>query len=290
MSAPWKRRDPLGHLADALVEDILATPGAELLAESAEDYGDAGALSAEAEKVIQDLTEKLEARHGAAGSGGEAWLAGAHGSGAARREGWPQPIRTEPDVRSSGLGQLTGGSRAARSFEWLAELRSHLPLGGGGFARGLAIASVLLFVAVAGLAALHWVNGTSTSPLDQFTRALSPLTGPLPDRPPLPVPGSRLPATDSAGRGADDRIAAAAQYVVQLSWQRDQDDAVANLLSRPDLRAKFPQLLGGQSSTLHRSGGDGLLSLAGFTVEQARDFCELFKAAGRECSVREPSR
>ena len=293
MSAPSKRRDPLGRLADALVEDILATPGTELLAESAEDYGDARALSAESEKAIKALLEEFEARDGVAGSGEKARLSEANGPGAARVSG-RRPFAPEPRVHPSGAGleQFTGRSRAARTFEWLAELwQSHLALGGGRFARGLALASALLFVAVAGLAALHWAQGTATSPLDEFTRAVSPLTGPLPDRPPLPPASSRLPqATDSSGRGAADRLAAttAAQYIVQLSWQRDQEDAVANLLSRPDLQAKFPPLLGGQASTLRQSGRNGPVSLAGFTMEQAGDFCDLFKATGGECSVREP--
>ena len=290
MSAPAKRRDPLGRLADALVEDILATPGAELLAESAEDHGDARALSAQSEEAIEALVEQFEARHGVAGSGEKAWRNEANGSGAAHPSGRRRLFRPAPRVHPSGRSprQFSGRSRAARTFEWLVELQSRLPL--AGFPRGLAFVSVLLFVAVAGWAALHWANGTPTSALDEFTRAVSPLSGPLPDRPPMPVPGSRLPPATDSGAAERNAAAAAAEYIVQLSWQRDQDDAVANLLSRPDLRAKFPQLLGGQASTLRQSPGSGPVALAGFTMEQAIDFCELFHAAGRECSVRASSR
>jgi hypothetical protein len=68
MTGPSNRLDPLGRLAGALVEDILATPGPELLAQSAEDYGDARALAAEFEKAIASLKEKFETADGAAGS------------------------------------------------------------------------------------------------------------------------------------------------------------------------------------------------------------------------------
>src|SRR5215472_9858412 len=101
MSAPSKRRDPLGRLADALVEDILATPGTELLAETAEDHGDARALSAESEKAIKALIAEFEAREGVAGSGEKAWGNGALGSSAARLSGrWP--FRPERRVDASG--------------------------------------------------------------------------------------------------------------------------------------------------------------------------------------------
>jgi hypothetical protein len=68
MTAPPNRFDPLDRLAGALVEDILATPGPELLAQSAEDYGDARALAAEFEKTIASLKQKFETADGAAGS------------------------------------------------------------------------------------------------------------------------------------------------------------------------------------------------------------------------------
>ena len=224
MTAP-ECRDPLGHLADALVEDILATPDADLLAEVAEDHGDAQALTAEFEKTIEPLIRKFTAQEGVAARRGE-----------------------EANV-------TTG---AWRTFEWLAELLPiHLLQGGGPFPRALkvAMASVLVFVAAAGLAALPWANRTPRSSGDEFTRAASPAIG---------------------------------QYIVQLSWRQSQEDAVANLLSRSELQARFPSLPADEASAIRQAGRDGTVSLAGFTMEQARGLCEQFKAAGGECSFREP--
>ncbi|MBV9563082.1 MAG: hypothetical protein JOY90_21955 [Bradyrhizobium sp.] len=72
MTVPPNRFDPLGRLAGALVEDILATPGPELLAQSAEDYGDARALAAEFEKAIASAKKKFETPDDAAGSSDKA--------------------------------------------------------------------------------------------------------------------------------------------------------------------------------------------------------------------------
>ena len=241
MAAPSEQGDPLGRLADALAEDILATPGAELLAESAEDYGNGEELSAEFDRFFRALEERFEARNRV-------------------------PSGTSP-------AQFAGRSRVWHPWEWLAVLRQqHLPVGRGRLPRGLrlAVASLLVFVGVAGLAALHWSHRTPTSSPDEFANAASPATTVL--------LGDRL------------LQAPAAQYVVQLSWQRNQEDAVADLLSRPGLEAKFPSLPAGEVATIRQAGRDGRLSLAGFTAEQGRDFCEQFKATGGECSVREPSR
>src|SRR5215471_18310595 len=134
MAAPSEQCDPLGRLADALAEDILATPGAELLAESAEDYGNGEELSAEFERFFRALEERFEARNRV-------------------------PSGTSP-------AQFAGQSRGWHPSEWLAVLRQqHLPVGRGRLPRGLrfAMASLLVFIGVAGLAALHWSHGTPTS-------------------------------------------------------------------------------------------------------------------------------
>ncbi len=68
MTGPSNRIDPLDRLAGALVEDILATPGQELLAQSKEDYGDERALAAEFEKAIAALEKKFETPDGGARS------------------------------------------------------------------------------------------------------------------------------------------------------------------------------------------------------------------------------
>src|SRR5262249_12035147 len=52
--------DPLGRLAEVMVEDILETPRTELLAEVAEDHGDAHALSAEFERLVAPIMGRTE--------------------------------------------------------------------------------------------------------------------------------------------------------------------------------------------------------------------------------------
>ena len=71
MTTRPKQRDPLGCLADVLVEDILETPGGELLAESAQDRREARALSAQLDERIKRLLRKLEPQGGVAGSAEE---------------------------------------------------------------------------------------------------------------------------------------------------------------------------------------------------------------------------
>jgi hypothetical protein len=61
--------DALQHLADALTEDIVNTPGGMLLAEVLEDFGSTHALADEFDKTFdsaaqQTTKERLEARAG----------------------------------------------------------------------------------------------------------------------------------------------------------------------------------------------------------------------------------
>jgi len=52
LTKPTMLHDPMDHLADALVEDILATPAEVLLAESTEDHADPRALAAEFARIV----------------------------------------------------------------------------------------------------------------------------------------------------------------------------------------------------------------------------------------------
>jgi hypothetical protein len=58
-SAPAGRRaDALDRLADALAEDVLETPGNELLAEVAQDHGDARALTREFDRIFTQVEQR----------------------------------------------------------------------------------------------------------------------------------------------------------------------------------------------------------------------------------------
>jgi len=148
---------------------------------------------------------------------------------------------------------------------------------------------MLVFIAAAGSAALHW---TSTSSIDEFTRAVSPAAVPLPGESQLrqaadnAVPGAANGTPETAGGRPQ---APAMRYRVQLSWQRSQEAAVDDLLTRPSLQAKFPPLLGGPASAIREAGRNGSVSLGGFSMDQARDFCEQFKSTGGDCRAYEPS-
>ena len=318
MTTRPKQRDPLGCLADVLVEDILETPGVELLAESAEDRREARALSVELDARIKRLLKhhpernddskkshhvlgKFEPRGSFPESGEERWSKAATGtsdadfvaaaevglSGLPRR--WRSAHEPTVHVRGKRMKPFVRQSHAGTFGRPVGFCRSHL-LARACSPRNLqvAVAAMLVFIAVAGSAALHW---TSTSSIDEFTRAVSPATAPLPSEP------ARLPASppsqaaDSAGPGAIPEAAAgrqqapAVRYRVQLSWQRSQEAAVDDLLTRPDLQAKFPPLRSDPASVIREVGHHGPVSLGGFSVEQARDFCEQFKTTGGDCSA-----
>jgi len=147
------QHDPMDHLADALVEDILATPDAVLLAESAEDYGDPRALVAEFDRIMTS----------------SAWAMGAHKVGsdvdAARviAGNGPQP--------SAGRAGTFG--RRVR-LDWLRQKHLPLPARGRLPSRGLPIAAVslLALVALSAIAALHW--GNRSPPGEEFMHGVSP--------------------------------------------------------------------------------------------------------------------
>jgi hypothetical protein len=147
------QHDPMDHLADALVEDILATPDAELLAESAEDHGDPRALAAEFDRIMTSSAGTM----------------GAHKVGsdvnAARR------IAGNGSQRSAGGAGSTG--RRVR-LDWLPQNLLLLPGRGRLASWGLPMAAVslLALVALSAIAALHWAN--RSEPREEFMHGVSP--------------------------------------------------------------------------------------------------------------------
>lgn len=146
------QHDPMGHLVDALVEDILATPEAQLLAESAEDHGDPRALAAEFDRI--------------ATSG--SWNVGATKVGA------DVATRARPTTRRPSVSWRPA---------WLEGLWQDLSsIGSGRLAPGgLQIAAASLFlVALSGIAVLHWANPMPSEPAEQLTNATTPATSEKP--------------------------------------------------------------------------------------------------------------
>jgi hypothetical protein len=140
----------MDHLADALVEDILATPGAVLLAESAEDHGDPRALAAEFDRLLTS----------------RAWSVGASKVGA---DVAPRVLARHTSPRSNDRAGRFG--RRVR----LGRLRQNLlsmPGGGRLRSRGLPIAAVFLLalVALSAIAALHWEHRSS----EEFMHGVAP--------------------------------------------------------------------------------------------------------------------
>jgi hypothetical protein len=143
----------MDHLADALVEDILATPGPVLLAESAEDHGDPRALAAEFDRILTS----------------SAWSVSASRVGADVIA--PRVLARNTRQRSNDRAGSFG--RRVR----LDRLRQNLlsmPGSGRLPSRGLPIAAVslLALVALSAIAALHWEN--RSRPGEEFTHALAP--------------------------------------------------------------------------------------------------------------------
>jgi hypothetical protein len=134
--------DPMDHLADALVEDILATPPEVLLAESAEDYGDPRALAAEFDRIVTSNAS-------------------------------PVGAVTLPHVPAGGVSQRAADpSRWRVGFERL--WQTLLAAGDGRLTPwGAPIAAVCLLalVALSVMAALHWERRGSS---EEFMHGLTP--------------------------------------------------------------------------------------------------------------------
>jgi hypothetical protein len=136
----------MDYLADALVEDILATPPEVLLAESAEDYGDPRALAAEFDRIVTSNASPVGA------------------------------LKVGSDVTAGGVSQRSADppSRWRIGLERL--WQTLLPPGRGRLIpRGAPIAAVCLLalVALSVMAALHWENRGSS---EEFMHGLTPAT------------------------------------------------------------------------------------------------------------------
>lgn len=153
MTRPTLQHDPMDHFADALVEDILATPGAVLLAESAEDHGHPRALAAEFDRIVAS----------------SAWTVGAPGVGSSVSA--PRVLARDAAQRPAGRAATSG--RRGRLERLRQSLRS-LPSGGRLPSRGLPIAAVslLALVALSAIAALHWQNRAGSG--EELMHGVSP--------------------------------------------------------------------------------------------------------------------
>jgi hypothetical protein len=141
----------MDHLADALVEDILATPGAVLLAESAEDHGDPRALAAEFDRILTS----------------NGWSVGAPRVGAdvIAPRGLARNTRQPPNDRAGSFGRRVRLDRLRQNL-------LSMPGSGRLPSRGLAIAAVslLALVALSAIAALHWEHRSS----EEFMHGVAP--------------------------------------------------------------------------------------------------------------------
>ena len=149
MTKPTVQPDPMDHLADALVEDILATSPEVLLAESAEDYGDPRALAAEFDRIVTSNASPVGA------------------------------LKVGSDVT---VPHLPAGSVSQRSADhpsrWRVGLerlwQTLLPAGGGRLPPwGAPVAAVCLLalVALSVVAAVHWEHRGSS---EEFMHGLTP--------------------------------------------------------------------------------------------------------------------
>jgi len=161
-------------------------------------------------------------------------------------------------------GQVTVGSPTQRFGDWVAQSWQRLAASIGsvlspGSSRWAA-ASLLLLLMIAGGAALYWSDRMRDH--EQFAQSQNPAEEVL-----------RGPA------------------MVQLSWHRDQEAALAAFRSLQD---SHPSLFDGQKPIVRRasqedsrpSGEEFYLAVGPFaTVVEASEFCDRFKSAGGQCSV-----
>jgi len=301
MTRSQSRRDPFGRLADALVEDILATREAELFAECAEDHGDARALSAEADKIIESIIGKDRAQSDAKTYEQPTWSTLNNGDlGAAptvaerttqaRILGWPL-VRRKPAELS---GRLIGRNARSESFVRLAGFwRRRISADRGHFSRRfqMAIAAVVAFIAVTGTVALYRADHVATGSPDEFTRAVTSVNEHLPRElelrvSPPPSKGSPALAGDPVNTTTDAGPGTAKQgmhYVVKLAWQAGQKDTVvSDRVDIPELHAKYSSL----PATIRLPPGQTIFMFADLSPEQASGFCAEFpKVSGVNCSI-----
>jgi hypothetical protein len=169
----------MDHLADALVEDILATPGAVLLAESAEDHGDPQALAAEFDRIVASNAGPASASE--VGSGVSA----------------PRVLARNASPRMAGRAPTL---RRRLSLERFRQSLRSLPSGGRLPSRGVPIAAVSLIalVALSAVAALHWQN--RAGPREELMHGVSPAatTRPAPESSEYLVLLPEQPSLDAA--------------------------------------------------------------------------------------------
>ena len=152
MTQPSSQHDPIHRLVDAMVDDILETPTAELLAECAEDHGDPRALVAEFDTMVMSTARDSAAMQ-------------------TRPEG-PAPLMARPAAPRSSRAGSTG--RLARLLGLWQSLTS--PRGGrlGPWGLQIGVAS-LVVLAVASGVTVRWASHPATGAGEEFTRGLSPL-------------------------------------------------------------------------------------------------------------------
>lgn len=148
MTKPTVQPDPMDHLADALVEDILATPPEVLLAESGEDHGDPRALAAEFDRIVTSSASPMGA------------------------------LKVGSDVTVPHVPAGSAWQRSADHPSWwrvgLERLwQTLLPAAGGRLPPWGAAAAVCLLalVALSVVAALHWEQRGSS---EEFMHGLTP--------------------------------------------------------------------------------------------------------------------
>ena len=241
----------MDHLADALVEDILATPPEVLLAESAEDYGDPRALAAEFDRIVTSNASPV----GALKAGSDVTV----------------PREPAGDI-SQRSADHAGTSRWRVGLErrW----QTLLPPRGGRLAAWgapIAAVSLLALVALSVMAALHWENRAGSS--EEFMHGLTPAT----TRP------TAEPADGLSHRGVE--------YLVLLPEQPSLEAALAsyrNLQGRlPALLAgRDPVVRAGAAGDHAYVAGIGPFTKA----DEAKDFCSELNRTGAACHVAEADR
>jgi hypothetical protein len=251
VTKPTVQSDPMDYLADALVEDILATPPELLLAESAEDYGDPRALAAQFDRIVTSNASPARAL----------------------RLGSDVTVPREPvgDV-SQRSAEPAGTSRRRVRLErlWQTLLQ---PSGGrlAPWGAPIAAVSLLALVALSVMAALHWENRAGSS--EEFMHGFTPAT------------------TRPAAEPSDSLSHRGVEYLVLLPEQPSLEAALAsyrNLQGRlPALLAgRDPVIRAGAAGGHAYVAGIGPFTKA----DEAKDFCTELKRTGAACHVGEADR
>ena len=240
----------MDYLADALVEDILATPPEVLLAESAEDYGDPRALAAEFDRIVTSHASPV----GALKVGSDV---------------------TVPRVPAGDVSQRSadhaGLSRWRVGLERL--WQTLLPRGGGHltpWGAPIAAVSLLALVALSVMAALHWESRGSG---EEFMHGLTPAT----TRP------AAEPSDGLSHRGVEYLVLLPEQPSLEaaLASYRNLQGRLPALLAGRD-----PVIRAGAAGDHAYVAGIGPFTKA----DEAKDFCSELERTGAACHVGEADR